>query len=71
MDIMCNPVFYRAGEYIETLEEAYKIDDNTRALLVVPVKEKKEWFAKLDSTNHWKLVATYLKGADMFTRAKM
>jgi hypothetical protein len=47
MDIMCNPVYYKSGEYIDTLEEAYNKNENTRALLVVPVRESQEWFKNL------------------------
>lgn len=37
---MCNPVFDRSGDFIETLMEAFRLDKSTKAVLVVPARER-------------------------------
>ena len=37
-DIVCNPPYERIEPFIDTLEEAYDQDNETRALLIIPIK---------------------------------
>lgn len=67
MHIMCNPPYYRSDEFIETLEQAYEICPETRAILIVPAREKQDWFIYLTLSPHWTLVSKYSIQANVFT----
>ena len=66
---MGNPIYDRADELIDTLMQAHTISAKTRAIIVVPARITKPWFASLKTNPLFKLVGVYLTGTDMFEGA--
>ena len=67
--LLCNPVYDRCEEFIATLRDAHRIDPDTKAIFVCPVRLTQPWFQELSKDPLFKVVAYYAKGADVFTAA--
>ena len=66
---MCNPTFDIAEKFIDTLIKAYELDDNTRAVLIVPVRRNAPWFEELVADTRFKLVCYWTKSVGTFSGA--
>lgn len=63
-----NPPFSDPTPFIEVLERAFARNKKTRALLLVPIRKKWDWWKKLEASPHWWLRAKYIEGERMYTR---
>lgn len=66
--MICNPPYFMAEQFFETLESAYQHDDSTKAIFIIPYK-KSPLLKKLIDANHWKLTFLFLKGSDLFVKS--
>ena len=69
LDLMCNPAFDCSERCINLLVEAYRLQDTTRAVLIVPERRSKQWFQDLVKNKLFRLVFYWTKNMGVFSRA--
>lgn len=68
-DVLCNPPYDLCLEFYQMLIDAYKTNDCTRALLIVPVRPTKDYYILLEKNPKFTMVAYYTPGTKCFTAA--
>ena len=69
MSISCNPPYDYSGKFIRTLIKSFDKNQKTRAVLVVPYREGRQWWKDLVKDPRFRQIGYHASGTQVFTAA--